>query len=206
MRELPRTVERMVRRLDLSSGGRVLDFGCGDMPYHRFFPTGVEIVAADLPGNPSATVEISPDGTLPLPEGSFAAVLSTQVLEHVSDPAVYLGECFRVLRSGGRLALSTHGLMVYHPDPVDYWRWTCAGLQESVRRAGFEIVCFEGTMGLAATGFQLVQDAWYYRLPRPLRPLFALVTQTLAALADRIEPRASRDLNSMVFALVAEKP
>jgi hypothetical protein len=61
-------------------------------------------------------------------------------------------------------------------------------------------------MGLAATGLQFVQDAWYWRLPRPLRPVLALVLQSLIALADRLEPRSSRELNALVFALVARRP
>jgi len=95
---------------------------------------------------------------------------------------------------------------VYHPDPVDYWRWTSAGLRKAVGDAGLEIVRFEGIMGLTATGLQLVQDAWYWRLPRALRPLWALVVQSLIKLAERVEPPAARDLNALVFAVVAEKP
>ncbi len=87
-------------------------------------------------------------------------VLSTQVLEHVDRPGLYLAECHRVLRPGGRMLLSTHGIMVFHPDPVDYWRWTCDGLQRAVRDAGFEIVRFEGIVGLAATGIQLSRTRW----------------------------------------------
>ena len=29
---------------------------------------------------------------------------------------------------GGRVLASTHGVQVYHPSPVDYWRWTHDGL------------------------------------------------------------------------------
>jgi SAM-dependent methyltransferase len=205
VRELPRAIEHLVAGLELDQSARVLDYGCADLPYRHLFGDA-DYVAADLPGNPRAEVEISSDGRLDaLGEESFDVVLSTQVLEHVSDPRAYLSECHRVLRPEGRLLLSTHGLMVYHPDPVDYWRWTCAGLREQVERAGLEVIRFEGVMGLAATGLQLLQDAWYYRLPRPLRPALALILQSAAALADRFEPRASRELNSMVFALVARK-
>lgn len=206
VRTLPAALERLAARLSVPAGGRVLDYGCADAPYHRFFAPGIEIVGADLPGNPQATVEIRPDGTVPVEDASFDAVLSTQVLEHVADPRRYLAECFRVLRPGGRMLLSTHGIMVYHPDPVDLWRWTCAGLDRAVRDAGFEVEHAEGIMGLGATGLQLVQDAYYWRLPRALRPVLALVLQTLIALADRIEPRASRDMNALVFAVVARKP
>ena len=133
-------------------------------------------------------------------------MLSTQVLEHVRDPQVYLAECMRVLRPGGRLLLSTHGIMVYHPDPVDYWRWTGEGLKRAVEQAGFKVVRFEGIMGLGATGVQLVQDSLYWRLPRRMQPVFAFVMQRLARLLDRHESDESRRLNSLVFALVAEKP
>lgn len=206
VRTLPAALERLSAQLQVGSGGRVLDFGCAEMPYRHLFGDDVEFIGADLPGNPGATVEIAPDGTVPVPDGSCDAVLSTQVLEHVGDPAVYLSECHRVLRSGGRLLLSTHGIMVYHPDPVDYWRWTCEGLDRIVREAGFEIVHFEGVMGLGATGLQLLHDSIYYRLRwRRLQQLLALVFQRLIAVADRFESAESRRMNALVFALVAEK-
>jgi hypothetical protein len=104
------------------------------------------------------------------------------------------------------MLLSTHGTFVYHPDPDDYWRWTCAGLQRAVREAGFEVERFEGIVGLLPTGIQLVQDAIYWHLPRFLRAPFALVMQSLMAVGDRLHSPGSRALNSQVFALIAEKP
>lgn len=206
IRLLPRRLEELASDLHLPPGGRLLDFGCADMPYRRFFGSDADVVGADLPGNPRASIHVRPDGTLPTDDASFDAVLSTQVLEHVADPSVYLAECLRVLRPGGRLLLSTHGMMVYHPDPVDYWRWTCAGLRRAVEQAGFGIVRFEGIMGMAATGLQLVQDAACLRVPAWLRPAICLVMQSMMAVSDRFERPESRNLNALVFALVAERP
>ncbi len=203
--ELPRRLEALAAELRVAPGARVLDYGCADTPYRRFFASDIEYIAADLRGNQHATLELAPDGTVPVADGTVDAVLSTQVLEHVTDPELYLRECARMLRPGGRLLLSTHGMMVYHPDPDDYWRWTCAGLRRVVGEAGLDVVRFEGIMGLTATGLQLIQDAWYWRLPRALRSPFALVLQTAIRVAERVEPRAVRDLNAMVFAVVAEK-
>ncbi len=203
---LPARLEVLSRDLAVPPGGRVLDYGCADVPYRGFFGPDAEFVAADLPGNPHATLTLNADATVPVPDASFDAVMSTQVLEHVADPAAYLRECFRVLRPGGRLLLSTHGIFIYHPDPIDWWRWTCAGLHHVVEEPGFEVVRFEGIIGLLATGIQLVQDAVYWHLPRPVRPVLALCLQTLAALADRIEGERSRTMNAQVYGLVAAKP
>jgi SAM-dependent methyltransferase len=204
-RRLPSDLEDLARDLSLTPGKRVLDYGCAEGPYRDFFAPQVEYLGADLPGNPVAAIELEGDGRVPIPDESVDAVLSTQVLEHTLDPELYLRECSRVLRPGGRLLLSTHGIMVYHPDPVDLWRWTCAGLERAVSEAGFEVVRFGGVMGLAATGIQLFQDAVYYRLPKPLRALLALCAQGLISIADRIESPESKSRNALVFALVAEK-
>jgi SAM-dependent methyltransferase len=189
--------------LAMPAGGRILDYGCADMPYRSFFGADVEYVGADLSGNEKATILLNPDGSLPVPEQSFDAVLSTQVLEHVQDPRLYLAECLRVLRPGGRLLLSTHGVFPYHPDPVDFWRWTCAGLRLEVERAGFEVVRFKGIIGMAATGLQLIQDSVSYRLPWRWVPWLAVVMQPVIAFLDRFETPESLGYNAQVFALVA---
>ncbi len=205
VRALPAALERLTPDLGVPDNGRVLDYGCAEVPYRRFFPAGADYVTADLPGNPQASVELRADGSVPCEDESFDAVLSTQVLEHVDDPGLHLSECHRVLRPGGRLLLSTHGMMLYHPDPVDYWRWTCAGLRRIVEDAGFEITRFEGIMGLTATGLQFTQDSLLGRLPRFLRPALCLFMQALVAFADRFESSESRELNALVFAVVATR-
>jgi SAM-dependent methyltransferase len=203
---MPARLQELSADLRVPPRGRVLDYGCADAPYRHFFGPGVDFVAADLAGNPHAVLELNADSTVPADDASFDAVLSTQVLEHVADPELYLAESFRVLRPQGRMLLSTHGTFSYHPDPVDYWRWTCDGLRRIVAAAGFEVERFEGIVGMGATGLQLFQESIYYRVPRLVRPVLATVIQALMALADRFEPAALRDMNGSVFALIARRP
>jgi len=110
-----------------ADGLRILDVGCGVKPYLPFFSSAREYVGADVVANPHADV-IAPIEQLPFDDGAFDVVLCIQVLEHVDDPPLAVRELHRVCAPGGRVLASTHGTQVYHPSPVDYWRWTHAGL------------------------------------------------------------------------------
>lgn len=205
-RRLRSLVSSLVTDSGVRAGSTVLDYGCADAPYRNVLPKEVRYVGADLEGNPEATVVLRIDGTLPLPDGAVDLVLSTQVLEHVEDPSLYLSECFRVLKTGGHLILSTHGIMYYHRDPVDHWRWTRTGLSKIVEAAGLRVVKLRGVMGLVAAALQLIQDGTYYYVPRFLRPVYAFLMQTAIALADwRYSERARID-NGLILAVLASKP
>jgi len=204
-RQLNRAVRELIQEAALEQGATVVDYGCADRPYVEFLPYGVNYVGADLPGNAKADVEIAPDGTIPVPSGTVDLVLSTQVLEHVEDPRAYLAECARVLRPGGKLLLSTHGIMYYHPDPEDYWRWTCAGLRRLIEDQGFGVLATRGLLGLVAASFQLIQDRTCWQVPRRVRRVYIVVMQMLIALSDRRDSDASRATNSWTFAVLAQK-
>ena len=205
-RELRAMVAELLHAMALPPGGRVLDYGCADQPYRSLVPGGCEYVGADLPGNPLASLHLAPDGSVPVPDGSFDAVISTQVLEHVDHPARYLTECRRLLVPGGKLLLSTHGLMIWHADPVDRWRWTGEGLRHLVQQAGFRVAEFRGLLGLAATGLQLFQLATASRLPKSVGRAYTGMMQRVITWVDARSPSSSRTDNALVLALLAVKP
>jgi SAM-dependent methyltransferase len=74
---------------------------------------------------------------LPVADDSLDLVLCTQVLEHVPEPAAVLSECFRVLRPGGRVALTVPLMWELHELPHDYYRYTEHGLRHVLSKAGF---------------------------------------------------------------------
>lgn len=120
--------------------GSVFDYGCGGAPYEPLFRQASRYVRADIMPGSRVQVLLNPDGSTPESDASHDFVLSSQVLEHVPDPQAYLRECFRILKAGGQLLVTTHGLFEEHGCPHDYHRWTGIGLQRAVSQAGFVIV------------------------------------------------------------------
>lgn len=140
MRRQAQAIRALLARPGLAlRGAAVLDFGCGARPYEAWFTAaGARYRGADI--DSAHEVAIGPDGRLAAGDGSFDVVASFQVLEHVWDLALYLGEARRVLKGGGHLLLSTHGAWFYHPHPGDYRRWTGEGLRREVEAHGFELL------------------------------------------------------------------
>ncbi len=120
------------------AGVRVLDYGCGGSPYRPLFQTEAYL-RADIAGTPAIDFCFDESSRIAAPSGSFDCVLSTQVLEHVRSVDIYLRECRRLLASGGRLVLTTHGTFQDHACPHDFWRWTADGLRLALETFGFRV-------------------------------------------------------------------
>lgn len=120
--------------------GDVFDYGCGCAPYRQLFAHSKSYTGADIASSQTVDRILKDDGTTQEPDGSYDTVLSTQVLEHIKEPELYLRECHRLLRPKGELILTTHGLFEEHGCPYDFQRWTCRGLEVIVEQSGFEVI------------------------------------------------------------------
>lgn len=202
---LHRALHRVVKSPGLPAGEVVLDYGCGNKPYEPLFRGKFrEFIGADFPGNAQAQLTVGPRGELPVADGTIDCVLSTQVLEHVEDPSLYLTEAYRVLKPEGSLVLSTHGIWRYHPDPTDYWRWTIDGLRRQITRAGFDIWLTQSVMGMSSCAVQLWQDATVWSIPEPVRGGYVWLLQSVIGLIEgRQRQRVSNDAS--VYVVLARK-
>lgn len=158
----------IVRRIHADHPPSILDWGCGHGQVTNLLSdAGLEVTAFDHdPGAPEGprpmeryphlSVYLSPETwKLPYGDGTFAAVLSCGVLEHVADPDASLEEVRRILAPGGtfyvfklpnrasyleavarRAGLYYHGVCEH--DRL-YDRRSAVGL---LRRHGFDVVEF----------------------------------------------------------------
>jgi 2-polyprenyl-3-methyl-5-hydroxy-6-metoxy-1,4-benzoquinol methylase len=100
-------------------GERVLDLGCGAGDFAAaLVKAGALVSAVDVAQEPLRRARaahpgledlrlIDGEGSWQLPDAFFDVVWAGEVIEHVADTAGWLSELRRVLRSGGRLLLST---------------------------------------------------------------------------------------------------
>jgi 2-polyprenyl-3-methyl-5-hydroxy-6-metoxy-1,4-benzoquinol methylase len=116
-----RDAARRRPRQRVSRGGRSprptgLDAGCGTgRATAALAGRGADVVAIDLGERLVARTRlrcacrplVGSVMVLPFPDATFDVVLSTEVIEHVPDPALAVKEFARVLKPGGHLVLST---------------------------------------------------------------------------------------------------
>jgi SAM-dependent methyltransferase len=186
------------------AGLELLDVGCGDRPYERLFEGASRVVGFDVPGNVHADIHGSIDA-IPVADASFDVVLCLQVLEHVPDPAAAVRELRRVVRPGGRVLATTHGVYPFHPNPDDLWRWTNTGLEKLFADNGaWAAVKVTPGAGMALTVAMLVAhlaDLFFKRAHvRALgTPLVAALNATGEAL-DRAVPLLRAPIPGSVIA------
>ena len=103
----------------IGTGDRVLEVGCGTAALSAALAVrGAEVVGSDVSLRwlvlaqkrlADAHVELVACAaeSLPFPDGNFDVVAASDVIEHVEDPARFVGEAARVLRAGGLAFLAT---------------------------------------------------------------------------------------------------
>jgi len=128
--------------------GMILDVGCGMKPYKSLLnASGSAYYGTDYPltmkgsyGKSTKADFFSESTLLPFNNNTFDTLLSTQMLEHVSDPKKVIQEMGRVLKPGGIMILSAPMTWPLHEEPYDFFRYTLHGLRHLLQKANFEIL------------------------------------------------------------------
>lgn len=180
--------------------GRILDVGCGDMPYRDWLPRAQVVVGIDEVVGPKVNRVAMAGVRWPFADHEFDAVLCTQVLEHVESADFLVKECFRCLKPGGRAIFTAPFIYGEHGSPKDFFRFSAFGLRSVLSRAGFEVLLEKkqggigSTLGLLSLGW--INEAvgrfaimnYTRKFLFPIWILCSLVINIVGWIMDKIDP------------------
>lgn len=174
------------------SGRRVLDAGCGTGWFsHATGARGARVVALDIGPRllrhvrqrcPAAT--IAGDVTaLTFSNDAFDVVISSECIEHTTDPRRAVHELLRVCRTGGFLVITC---------PNRAWHWSCR-LANRLRLRPYDGLenwpgWFELRRWIGEAGGQIVRSTGIHAVPFILGPLNPILLRPLDRLGRWLGP------------------
>jgi ubiquinone/menaquinone biosynthesis C-methylase UbiE len=146
--------------------------GLEDFPNHY-------IVSKRAADNPDLLVDTQFERLSEIPAESFRIILCIGLLEHIADPARFVGELHRILMPGGRLVLTCSCCFSLHECPDDYFHYTPFGLKTLFGAwSGFEVL--RGSCGPFETiGILLQRILLQCEISPPVRPVVEMMAHTI---------------------------
>lgn len=125
-----------------STNQRVLEIGPDAHPstFQRIVADpGIRWETLDLQADPRLTYVAASEYHFPLPDATFDVVFSSQVIEHVRKPWLWIKELARVCKVGGHVLTVNPVSWPYHEAPIDCWRIYPEGMRALYEEAGLSV-------------------------------------------------------------------
>ncbi len=191
--------------------GVVLDAGSGGSQRYKSFFKFDKYIKIDIDSSHNPDIVGSVEN-IPFETGSIDSIISTQVLEHVKNPAKAVSEFYRVLKTGGYCLVTVPQLNELHEEPHDYFRFTKYGLEEIFSHAGFKIILIERQGGFWSANMQMqiryTIDLFRLQKIKLLRWLFQpfiLINGILAILFDFFDRSRASQKHAIGWLIIAQK-
>lgn len=113
--------------------GVVADVGAGPS-YFDDILSRFDTIPVDLYPYKGVKVVADFNERLPFKDETLDAILLSNVLEHIAEPAILISECHRVLKDGGVLIGAVPFMHPLHQTPYDFYRYTSYALTHLFRR------------------------------------------------------------------------
>lgn len=180
----------------LPAGTRILDVGAGPCRYRNLFSHchyeaqdfaqyegTAEGVNADPNWGYGELDYISDITAIPVPDGSFDAILCTEVLEHVPEPIRAIQEMARILKPGGRLFLTAPLGSGIHQAPYHFYGgYTPYFYQTMLPRFGIEVAELKPNGGFfkhylqeSGRAARLITEKQHFKRYSPIRLALGLL-------------------------------
>jgi SAM-dependent methyltransferase len=202
---------------DQYAKGKLLDIGCGNKPYKQQLDNNIsEYFGCDIIQSSENCVDLlCPANNIPLPDGSFDTIISTQTIEHVEDHQGLVNEAFRLVNKGGYFIVSGPMYWPLHEEPYDFFRFTKHGFTYILEKAGFKTITINANGGKWSVAGQAFLHALYPHVygikgfkGKCIRGLINLLggIRTINKFFLYMDGKATDHTNTMNYVVVAQKP
>jgi SAM-dependent methyltransferase len=186
--------------------GSILDIGGARRSgYHELIKGEHSIQVNNLDEAEDNDLSFDLEKPFPVEDELFDSVLCINVLEHIFNYQNVLNESHRILKKDGTLIVAVPFLIMVHPSPNDYWRYTEQTLEKICKNAGFKTVEIKpiGT-GVFGAGYSLRHNL--YRtiiVQKPLMLLSKIMDRLLSLI--KAESVFSAKFYPLGYVVVAKK-
>ncbi|MEO0685126.1 MAG: class I SAM-dependent methyltransferase [Cyanobacteria bacterium J06649_11] len=147
--------------LKLYAHGKLLDLGCGKVPFYLVYKSLVsKAICVDwtntLHKNIFLDYQCDINGVLPFRDNEFDTIILSDVLEHIAEPQKLWNEISRILSPNGRLIMNTPFFYQLHEKPYDYYRFTEFALKRFASNSGLTILQLKSLGGIPMIAADLI--------------------------------------------------
>jgi len=172
--------QKILKSLETNATGRLIDVGCGDMPFKNHIPQAVtQYDTLDVEESTGGITYIGDILDMSMIHSeTYDSAICLEVLEHIKNPFIAIKEINRILKKEGLLIISVPHMWPIHEAPHDYFRFTNFGLKHVLEENQFEILSLEisgGVLSYFGHNISLLLLCLFWRVPAIKQLIFFCV-------------------------------